>query len=296
MEKKRETTVTSPFGLHVGHYKAATYKLKVLEVHRVLLLIPFLTGKVPVRWRRTVQTMLEKEPGAPWIHRLRIIELFDAQANAGFQIFIGRNMMHHAVKNKLLSEESFGSTPGKMAASALIQKTVAIDQLRLERRAGGIFDCDASGCYDRILPPLASIHLQSLGIQQSIGTFLARLMFLSKRHVRTKHGVSKNNIATTRKEVLHGIGQGNGGGPAIWISHLSVMFAALSSVCLGFVMTCVNNIIRLTTVGTGYVDDVTLGVSVPKDQLQTEMNVYSHTRKMGQLWKNCYLLPGGALN
>ena len=128
-QKKRETTVTSPYGLHTGHYKAAVHKLAILNVHRILLLIPFKTGMVPTRWRRTVQTMLEKEPGAPWIHRLRIIELFDAQANAGFQIFIGRHLMGHANKHNLVQDESFGSTPGKMATSAVVQKVLAIDQL-----------------------------------------------------------------------------------------------------------------------------------------------------------------------
>ena len=80
--------------------------------------------------------MLEKEPGAPWIHRLRIIELFDAQTNAGFQLFVGRTMMRHAVNNGLLCEESFRSTPGKMAALAVIQKMVAIDQLRIVELGG----------------------------------------------------------------------------------------------------------------------------------------------------------------
>ena len=239
--------------------------------------------------------MLEKEPGAPWIHRLRIIELFDAQANAGFQIFVGRRMMRHAVNNNLLCAESFGSTPGKMAVSAVIQKTLATDQLRIERRAGGIFDCDASGCYDRILPPLASIHLQALGIQQTIGTFLARLMFLAKRHVKTKQGVSKANIGTKKKHVLHGIGQGNGGGPAMWISHLTVMFLALSSVCHGLVLSCVEQIKTVTTVGTGYVDDVTLGLSVPRDQKQNENTVYKYIKQMSQLWEKLLFITGGRL-
>ena len=137
-KKKRETTVTSPYGLHVGHYKAAILSPKILEVHRVLLLIPFQLGMVPTRWQRTVQTMIEKEPGSPWIHRLRIIELFDAQANAGFQIFIGRKLIHQAVEQKTLRPESYGSTPGKTAASAVLQKILSIDQLRIERRAGGI--------------------------------------------------------------------------------------------------------------------------------------------------------------
>ena len=294
-KKKRETTVTSPYGLHVGHYKAAINKLQILNVHRILLLIPFTTGIVPSRWRRTVQTMIEKEPGAPWIHRLRIIELFDAQANAGFQIFVGRKMMHYAVKQNLLQAESFGSTPGKMATSALIQKLVSIDQLRIERRAGGIFDCDASGCYDRILPPLASVHLQALGLHRSIGTFLGRLMYQAQRHVKTNHGVSEANIRTRKKRVLHGIGQGNGGGPAMWIAHLTVMFHALSSVCVGFALQCVQSIQSMCTVGTGYVDDVTLGLSVPRDQPQTEHMVYKHIKRMSQLWENMLYITGGRL-
>ena len=294
-KRKRETTVTSPHGLHVGHYKAALHKLAILNVHRILLLIPFKIGLVPSRWRHTVQTMLEKEPGSPWIHRLRIIELFDAQANAGFQLFVGRKMMQHAVTNDLLQEESFGSTPGKMATSALVQNLVAVDQLRIERRAGGIFDCDASGCYDRILPPLASVHLQALGLHQTIGTFLARLMYQAKRHVRTGHGVSKRTIRTTKKRVLHGIGQGNGGGPAMWISHLSVMFAAISSVCWGFALSCVQSLLFVATVGTGYVDDVTLGLTVPRDQQQTEAQVFKHIKRMGQLWETLLFITGGRL-
>ena len=94
-----------------------------------MLLIPFKTGMVPIRWRKTVQTVLEKEPGSLWIHRLRIIELFDAQANAGFQIFVGRKMIQNAVSKDLLQPESFGSTPGKMAGSAILQKLLSIDQL-----------------------------------------------------------------------------------------------------------------------------------------------------------------------
>ena len=155
--------------------------------------------------------MLETEPGAPWIHRLKLIELFDAQANAGFQIFVGRKMIQHAVDQGLLSEESYGSMPGKMAASAIVQKLICVDQLRLERRAGGLFDCNASGCYNRILPPLASVHLQALVLHHTKGTFLARTMFMAKRHVRTKHGVSTSSISTTKENTLHGIGQGNGG-------------------------------------------------------------------------------------
>ena len=279
-KKKREETVTSPFGLHIGHFKAALQKEEILNVHRIMLLIPFQTAIVPHRWKKTVQTMLEKDLGNPWIHRLRIIELFDSQVNAGFQLFIGQKMVWEAVENDRLHPASFGSTPGKMAASAVLLKVLSVDQLKVERRAGGLFDCDATGCYDRILPPVAAIHLQALGLAHSIAVFLARLMFVAKRQVKTKHGVSKKSIRTTARNPLFGIGQGNGGGPAIWLAHLTIMFTALSAVCEGLVVYCVKGIEKLVSVGTGYVDDVTLIASLSESDPQTVKQVRKKLKLM----------------
>ena len=293
--KKREDTVTSPFGLHVGHFKAAVQREEILNVHRIMLLIPFQTSLVPYRWKKTVQTMLEKDPGQPWIHRLRIIELFDSQLNAGFQIFIGRKMVWNAVKEKKLHNSSFGSTPGKMASSALLQKILSIDQLRLERRVGGLFDCDATGCYDRILPPLAAVHLNALGLDPSISTMLARLMYVAKRHVKTKHGVSKKYIQTTINNPLFGIGQGNGGGPAIWLAHLTIMFTALSAICSGFVIKCIQGIQAIASVGTGYVDDVTLITNVADNEPQTEQTARNKIKYMARKWEKLLYLTGGKL-
>ena len=250
-----------------------------------MLLIPFQTALVPHRWKKTVQTMLQKDPGQPWIHRLRIIELFDSQVNAGFPIFIGRRMIWEAVNKRSLHPASFGSTPGKMAASVVLQKVLSVDQLRVERRAGGLFDCDATGCYDRIIPPLASIHLQALGLDQSIATLLARLIFMAKRFVKTKHGVSNKSIQTTKQSRLYGIGQGNGGGPAIWLAHLTVMFTALSSICNGLIVFCVKGLEYLTTVGTGYVDDVTLIVSLEREDPQTEGKIKNKVKHMAAKWE-----------
>ena len=294
-KKKKEETVTSPFGLHVGHFKAALQNVKILNVHRIMLLLPFQTALVPHRWKKTVQTMLEKDPGHPWIHRLRIIELFDAQVNAGFQLFIGRHMVWAAVNQRKLHDASYGSTPGKMAASALLLKVLSIDQLRIERRAGGLFDCDATGCYDRILPPLASVHLQALGLSSSIATLLARLMFVAKRYVKTKHGVSVHSIRTTLGDPLFGIGQGNGGGPAIWLAHLTVMFTALSAICQGLVIYCLKGIEKLVAIGTGYVDDVTLIASLHPEEPQTEKRVRNKLKLMASRWEKLLYLTGGKL-
>ena len=112
--------------------------------------------------------MLEKDPGRPWIHRLRIIELFDSQVNASFQIYIGRKMMFNAVDKDLLHESSFGSTPGKTCQEASFQKILMMDMFRLWKDFGGIFDCDATGCFDRILPAFQTVHTRRLGLAKKL--------------------------------------------------------------------------------------------------------------------------------
>lgn len=72
---------------------------------------------------------------------------------------------------------------------------------------------------------------------------------------------------------LLGIGQGNGGGPAMWISHLTVMFTAILLVCDGFVTTCIHSSNQLYTVGTGYIDNFTLGLLLPVTMEESERTV-----------------------
>ena len=64
---KRETTATSPFGLHIGHYKSVVgmKHIDILEVHYRLMIMPFKFAMVPTKWTRTVQVLLEKDTGRP---------------------------------------------------------------------------------------------------------------------------------------------------------------------------------------------------------------------------------------
>ena len=105
--------------------------------------------------------------------------------------------------------------------------------MRLCKLVGGIFDCDATECFDRMIPAFIDAHTRLLGLPQSVDCFVAQLMWKCKRYVKTKAGVSKESICSKIGRVLFRIGQGNGGGPAMWIAHLVVMFTVLQTVvCL----------------------------------------------------------------
>jgi len=73
------------------------------------------------------------------------------------------------------------------------------------------------------------------------------------------------------------------------------MFTALASICTGFVIQCIQGIKKFTTVGTGYVDDVTLFISLHRRDKQTELKVKKKIKQMATQWGKLLYLTGGKL-
>ena len=130
-----ESTSTSPTShMHLGHLRAywAEHTLhagplaealeenrgRILEGHLLLINYALQTGYSYEPWRRIVNTMLEKDPGIPKIHRLRVIHLY----KANFNLILGvkwHQVLHHAVTYNLINEGCYGSQPGKEGTDAL---------------------------------------------------------------------------------------------------------------------------------------------------------------------------------
>eukprot|EP00957_Ditylum_brightwellii_P194037 14777650-Ditylum_brightwellii.AAC.2 len=63
-----------------------------------------------------------------------------------------------------------------------------MDCLRLFRLNGAILNNDATACYDRIIPELSSLHLQSLGLPKKAAKCSVLLIHDMKHHVKTQAG------------------------------------------------------------------------------------------------------------
>ena len=61
-------------------------------------------------------------------------------------------MVHSANDKNLIHTVAYRSVPGRTAQGALLQKVLTLDMMRQLKQAGAIFECDATGCYDRIVP------------------------------------------------------------------------------------------------------------------------------------------------
>jgi hypothetical protein len=131
-----EGTSTSPSGLHLGHEKAvlrmeATAKEgKVLLSDRVFALkVAFLNlaiehCNVYKRWEKIVNATIEKIPGTPQLHKLRVIHLIESDFNLMIGILWGRRLMQQAEANGSLGVEQHGSVKGKDSIGLLHRTTL----------------------------------------------------------------------------------------------------------------------------------------------------------------------------
>jgi hypothetical protein len=133
MKSWKETTSTSPSGMHLGHHKtlikpfhpenppaSTSPELLELESHRQdiaqaqvdLLNLAIKNQYTYERWHNVVNFLLAKEPGIPRCHnKLRVIHLYEADLNA----LIGikwRQLIHHVTDNRLLSPWQCRGFPG----------------------------------------------------------------------------------------------------------------------------------------------------------------------------------------
>jgi hypothetical protein len=77
-------------------------------------------------WRVSWHCMLQKDK-VPYLHRLRIIQLFEGDFNGALKYLLGRLLMYHIVHQNECDKQAFGSIPGRTAHEALITLQLIYD-------------------------------------------------------------------------------------------------------------------------------------------------------------------------
>jgi hypothetical protein len=57
----KESTSSSPSGRHVGHYKAILDDPTLVNLHSVMMTLPFQHGFIPDHWSKVTDIMLRKD-------------------------------------------------------------------------------------------------------------------------------------------------------------------------------------------------------------------------------------------
>jgi hypothetical protein len=119
------------------------------------------------RWKQVVNSMIEKDPGNPQLHRLRVIHLYESDYNALLGIRM-RQVVHNAEDKKLLNPGTYGSRTNRQALDPTFLEVLQYDYASLTRWPEIKFSNDATSCYDRITPSVSNIIARSMGLHKNI--------------------------------------------------------------------------------------------------------------------------------
>ena len=290
----REFTASGPSGLHFGHLKANARDEQLATMDVQMINIPMLTGYAPTRWRKATDSMLLKKEGVFQVDKLRTIVLFEADFNY-MNKFIGRTVMQTAEKNGTLAEEQYGSRAGRKAIDQAINKRLYFDILRQHQINGAICSNDAASCYDRIVHSMSALAMRSQGISAPAMTAMFSTLQRMEHRVRTAHGISAQHY-NSEKWVLpsHGVGQGNGAGPAIWAVVSTAIVESTRRCTEG--TTLVSPISQTPTkfVGFSFVDDSDLTVANTAKRWSTGQ-LTAILQNAVTAWEEALRVTGGSL-
>ena len=333
----KESTSTSPSGLHLGHHKCLIIPFdkdekpeeQVTEWHNFaskleaptsddqhppkpkpptfekmrktllscqlqLINIAIRNSYVFNRWKKVANLMILKEPGNTKIHRLRVIHLYEADYNAILGIKY-RQLMHHAVDNDLLHPTQFGGMPGRDSITPVMITEMQNEIVRMTRTPLISIDFDATSCYDRIIPNIASLVSRGYGQNQLICNLHSQHLLQAQYLLKTQLGLSNSSFSHSRRFPIYGTGQGSSASPTIWSMISCRLFEAHDSYTFGATFISPDSSTTTKIGMIGFVDDCYTSIndfSNPSAQIQT---LVQKAKFDSQLWSNLLNATGGAL-
>ncbi len=301
-----EAASSSPSGRHVGHYKAILKNPDVVTFHTIMMSIPFQVGIAPERWTRVTDIMLEKDAGIPRCHRLRILALFEGDFNQAKRILLARKISHHAEDNKLISHMQFGSRPGKNCHSAVLQKVLSHDIVRLMTQTAAFMENDTVGCYDRLMNNVLLLILLRMGMPSKVTTSMGSIWDQTVHHIKTIYGTSTSTYSSSPTFPLFGPGQGSTCGPIFWLLCFCLIVDSFDPELALAVFTSVTMDVVVHTLGTAFVDDSSLSVTstyrhdntidMQSNATIENKNTFTSLTNLAQHWERLLFSTGGAIN
>ena len=271
----KKKTSSSPSGRHYGHYKALLEgKSTFLQVIHGIVELAVQNNVILDRWTVTNTTLLEKNPGTPFIHRLRAIHIVEGDLQFVAKYYYAQKMMKTAEKHGLVSDEQYGGRNNRMAQSAVINKIMYYNISHQLGMGAAFMDDDARACYDRIITPLSSLECTKWGLSLPIANFTTNFIHSQKFHVRTNHGVSEEFYTYDDDIPIQGSGQGLSWAGPRWTVTGDSICKVLDNTCAGMMFKDPTNTITVSKIGDHFVDDRASGVTAnttrltPLEQLQ----------------------------
>jgi hypothetical protein len=99
----------------------------ILQVPTDIISIPVQNGFSPTRWQMVINAMLEKIPGKPLLHKLRVIHILEADYNLALKQIFGKRLLQNCEKHGHLGDYQDGFRKGRSTIRTLLHNELAND-------------------------------------------------------------------------------------------------------------------------------------------------------------------------
>jgi hypothetical protein len=308
--KWRESTSTSPSGLHLGHQKAllrfenrhdkdeGKLSTRMFNLTAAYLNVAIEYGIVYERWETVINALIEKIPGVPLIHKLRVIHLIESDFNLLIGILFGRRMMQKGEELGAFGHDQDGCRSDRKSTDTLLDKLLRYSVGRLTLTDYATFDNDAKSCFDRIVMLPASLIAQRLGMDPKVCKLFIKTLRTVRYYVKTQMGISDGFYSTTETSTIHGPGQGGRGSPAIWVAECCLAMECMAERSNGMTILDPHNEITTNKIMSGFVDDTTHWINNFQESLaevEHLSDLITQTKITAQWWEELLNTLGGKL-
>jgi len=311
----RESTSTSPSGLHLGHYKALivrhayselrsdeparikwdSMQLDLRTLHLSLTNYALQRGYSYSRWQQVSNAMLFKEENNIKIHRTRVIHLYEADYNLAMGVK-WRAALYKAEDYHALNQGQYGSRPNRNAHDPIFIEEFQFEISRTTRKSLLQTNYDATSCYDRIVPNLAAIVSRKFGVPETVVLSNVVTLLNAKYRLKTELGTSTEFYQHSTEHPIYGTGQGSGNSPMIWCFLSSILFDCYEKQAHGAVYELPDRSGTTSVYMVGYVDDSNGQTNKFRDNVQPQdSEILQQATHDAQTWHDVLGASGGAL-
>ena len=205
--------------------------------------------------------MLKKNPGVPRLHRLRVIQLIEADLNKCLLILFTRPMVHKSDQYSLIHQSQW-STWNQNCTSEILSKTINLEYAWITNSPTGWIKKAAKGCFDCIIPSLAIINCRRYGAPKNGCHTLAKIWNNCKHAIKTSHGISTLTYQASPDEYHADAGQGSCLAPLIWSTISTQILEVTEEGPHRVTVLHANNLDLVSSQSKAYVDDTSFMVNL----------------------------------
>lgn len=257
-QKQNAKTSSDSRGLSYSHYKGAAEYDSIAEVDSLFRNIPFQKGFSPKTWQRITDFQLLKKAGIFDVDLMRTIQLFTADFNMNNKA-LGKTVMSIGECVGYFPEEIRGSRKFKKAALTILNKVLINDIWRLKRVIAALCSTDAKSCYDRVIHWVAMLAMMRIEVPYEPLKSLFETIQQAVHLIVIENNLSPDSYDVAKLKIsIHGLGQGNGAAPMIWVMVSAVIILIMKKKEHGVQLTSALSKEVASIVGFMFVDDFDL--------------------------------------